>query len=234
MTREQVDDLLTTMIIGVLLGGRLGYVLFYKPAFYFADPIQILRVDQGGMAFHGGVVGVVLAGLWFGWRRRIPLRPLADAVAMVTPVGLFFGRLANFVNAELWGRSTDLPWGVVFPGAAAQDCGQAVTELCARHPSQLYEASLEGLLLGLVILILFWRGALRRPGTIAGTFLIGYGLARGFVELFRQADAQFLATDNPYGYVIHLTDTFGLSMGQLLSLPMIAAGLWLVLTARRA
>lgn len=234
MTREQVGDFITLIIIGIILGGRLGYVFFYKPSEYFADPIKILWINEGGMAFHGGLAGVVIAGLYFTWRHHIPRRQLADAIAIATPVGLFFGRIANFINAELWGRPTDLPWGVVFPGNSAQACGQPLNEVCTRHPSQLYEAGLEGLLIGLVMLILVWRGGLKRSGLAAGILLAMYGAARIFVELFRQADAQFITPDNPYGYVVHVTETIGLSMGQLLSVPLIAVGVWLILTARRA
>lgn len=234
LTKEQADEFVNLIIVGIILGGRLGYVLFYKPAEYLADPWGILRVWEGGMAFHGGFLGVVCAGLYFAWRHKIALRPIADILALATPAGLFFGRIANFINAELWGRPTDMPWGVVFPGEAAQACGQPLTELCARHPSQLYEAGLEGLFLGALIFILVLRGALRRPGVVTGVFLLVYGAARVFVELFRQADAQFITPDNPYGWVIQLTDAIGFSMGQALSIPMIAVGLWLIISARRA
>ncbi|MCC0064571.1 MAG: prolipoprotein diacylglyceryl transferase [Defluviimonas sp.] len=228
---DQMDDLLTAMILGVILGGRLGYVLAYEPAKYLAHPLDIVKVWEGGMSFHGGFLGVVAAGLLFSWRRGVPALQLGDALALVAPVGLFLGRIANFINAELWGRPTELPWGVIFPGAAAQDCPGLAPGLCARHPSQLYEAGLEGLLLGLVLFVLFRRGALRQPGTLTGTFLIGYGLSRLLVELVRQADGQFITPANPMGYVLQ-AGAFGLSMGQLLSLPMVAAGLWLLL--RRA
>lgn len=163
MKAEDVDDLLTWVILGVILGGRLGFVLFYEPGFYLSNPVEILKVWQGGMSFHGGFLGVILAA-WFFCRAQgiMPLR-LADAMAVVAPIGLFFGRLANFINAELWGRPTDLPWGVIFPGEAAQSCATAAAA-CARHPSQLYEAGLEGLLLGLILLVVVMRGGLRRRG----------------------------------------------------------------------
>ncbi|MEC8197451.1 MAG: prolipoprotein diacylglyceryl transferase, partial [Pseudomonadota bacterium] len=149
------------------------------------------------------------------------------------PVGLFLGRIANFINAELWGRPTDVPWGVIFPGHAAQDCGQ-LAALCARHPSQLYEALMEGLILGVVMLYLAYRrGALKAPGTITGTFFVGYGLARFIVEFFRQPDAQFISEGNPLGLALHLNG-YGFTMGQLLSLPMIALGAYLILRARRS
>ena len=153
MRPEQVEDLLTWIILGVILGGRLGYVLFYQPGVYLSDPLQILRVWEGGMAFHGGLVGVIVASWIFAARHNIPKLGMADLVAHTVAPGLLLGRLANFVNAELWGRPTDLPWAVAFPGYGAQDCGQTLGEICARHPSQLYEALIEGLLLGAVLLL---------------------------------------------------------------------------------
>lgn len=232
MEPKRVEDLLTAIIIGVILGGRLGFVLFYRPDYYLGNPGEILKVWEGGMSFHGGFLGVVIAGLWFCWRHKVPALQLADAMALVAPIGLFLGRVANFVNAELWGRPSDLPWAVIFPGEAAQSCPGTQPGLCARHPSQLYEAGLEGLALGLVLIWLLRRGALKQPGLITGVFLIGYGLSRFVVEIFRQADAQFITPENPLGHVIQLAG-FGLSMGQLLSLPMIAAGVWLAMRARK-
>lgn len=228
---ERIDDLLTAIILGVILGGRLVYVFVYNRDYFLAHPGEIIQIWQGGMAFHGGFLGVVVAGLWFCRRHDVPRLQLADALALVAPIGLFFGRIANFVNAELWGRPTDLPWGVIFPGDAAQTCAGISVGDCARHPSQLYEAGLEGLLLGFILLVLYWNRALKRPGLITGTFLMGYGLSRFAVEFVRQADAQFITPDNPMGYVVHLGG-FGLSMGQLLSLPMIVAGVWLWRRAR--
>ena len=225
MAPQKVEDLLTAIIIGVIVGGRLGYVLFYQPGYFLENPGAIVKVWQGGMSFHGGFLGVVVAGLWFCRRNGIPSLQLSDAMALVAPIGLFFGRIANFVNAELWGRPTDLPWAVVFPGEAAQDCPGIAFGTCARHPSQLYEAGLEGVLLGLALFLLVKRGALKRPGLITGVFLAGYGLSRFAVEFVRQADAQFISPDNPMGHVIG-SGSIGLSMGQLLSLPMIAAGIW--------
>lgn len=233
MTPKMVEDLLTAVILGVIIGGRLGYVLFYDPGNFIEHPLDIVKVWEGGMSFHGGFLGVVAAGLWFCRRHGVPALQLADALALVAPLGLFLGRIANFVNAELWGRPTDLPWGVIFPGEAAQTCPGVLPGICARHPSQLYEAGLEGLLLGLVVYLLFRAGALKRPGTITGAFLLGYGLARMFVELFRQADQQFISATDPSGNVLSLGN-WGLHMGQLLSLPMVLAGLWLLLRARRA
>ncbi|MCX8508934.1 MAG: prolipoprotein diacylglyceryl transferase [Rhodobacteraceae bacterium] len=233
MEPKRVEDLLTYIVLGVILGGRLGYVLFYAPGQYLAHPGDIVKVWEGGMSFHGGFLGVIAAGLLFCGRGGVRPLLLSDAMALVAPIGLFCGRLANFVNAELWGRPTTLPWGVIFPGAAAQTCPGVLPGECARHPSQLYEAGLEGLVLGLVLFILFRRGALKHPGRITGTFLLGYGLARFAVEFVRQADGQFITPDNPLGHVIGGA-TVGLSMGQILTLPMILAGLWLLIRARQA
>ncbi|ABV94382.1 prolipoprotein diacylglyceryl transferase [Dinoroseobacter shibae DFL 12 = DSM 16493] len=232
MSPPQVEALLTWVILGVVLGGRLGFVLFYQPDYYLRHPAEILMVWQGGMAFHGGLVGVVLAVAIFCWREGVPHLQAADALAVATPPGLLLGRMSNFINAELWGRPTDAPWGVIFPGVSAQNCGQPAGELCARHPSQLYEAGLEGLLLGLVLWWLVRRGALARTGTVFGTFLAGYGAARFVVELVRQPDAQFVSAGNPVGHALHFGG-WGLTMGQILSLPMIALGLWLIARARR-
>lgn len=234
MRPEQVEDLLTWVILGVILGGRIGYVLFYQPGYYLSNPGQILQVWEGGMAFHGGLLGVVLAVILFSRARGINWVSVADALCMVTPVGLLLGRIANFINAELWGRPTELPWGVIFPGPAAQDCAGMVAGLCARHPSQLYEAALEGLILGAVLLWLgLRRGALRLPGTLTGLFFAGYGTARFLVEFVRQPDAQFVSPGNPLGLAWHVAG-YGLTMGQILSLPMIAFGIGMVLWARRA
>ena len=227
MPANRVEDLLTWIVGGVVLGGRLGFVLFYQPGYYLQNPLEIVQVWKGGMSFHGGFAGVVLTAWWWSRRNGVPPLRLADALAVVAPIGLFFGRIANFINAELWGRPTELPWGVIFPGEAAQNC-PGVEGLCARHPSQLYEAGLEGLLLGLILLGLVLAGGLRRPGLALGTFLSGYALARIFVEFFRLADAQYITPDNPYGHV-----ALGLTMGQLLSLPMLVIGVWFIFRALR-
>ncbi|MDE4133965.1 prolipoprotein diacylglyceryl transferase [Phaeobacter sp. QD34_3] len=233
MRPAQVEDLLTWIILGVILGGRLGFVLFYQPGYYLSNPSQILRIWEGGMAFHGGLIGVVLASWIYAARQGIPKLQMADLVAFTVPWGLMLGRLANFINAELWGRATDLPWGVAFPGQAAQDCGQALGEICARHPSQLYEAALEGLILGAVLLWLTLRKtAFLTPGLVLGTFLAGYGTARFLVEFVRQPDAQFVSPGNPLGLAWHIGG-YGLTMGQMLSLPMIALGLVFVLKSLR-
>ncbi|MDF1727211.1 MAG: prolipoprotein diacylglyceryl transferase [Sulfitobacter sp.] len=232
MDDQKVEDFLFWVILGVILGGRLGYVLFYQPAYFLSNPAEILQVWQGGMSFHGGALGVIIAGLLYTGRHRIARLSVADMVSLGLPPGLLLGRLANFINAELWGRPTDLPWGVIFPGEAAQYCPQ-VAGLCARHPSQLYEALLEGLLLGALLIWLVWRrGAFKRPGLVCGTFLAGYGAARFLVEFFRQPDAQFVSPGNPLGLALQVNG-LGLTMGQLLSLPMILVGLWLILRARR-
>jgi phosphatidylglycerol---prolipoprotein diacylglyceryl transferase len=226
MKPEKVEDLLTWVILGVILGGRMGYVLFYQPSAFLQNPSHIFRVWEGGMSFHGGFMGVVIAGLWYARRNGISPLALGDLMATVAPIGLFLGRIANFVNAELWGRETSLPWGVAFPGEAAQTC--ATLTICARHPSQLYEAALEGLILFGVLVYLIWRkGWLIRKGRITGLFLLGYGLARFLVEFVRQPDAQFVTLGNPLGLAVHVNG-YGLTMGQILSLPMIAVGLWLI------
>lgn len=233
MTAEQVERLLTWVILGVILGGRLGFVLFYQPAWYLSHPGDILKVWEGGMSFHGGFLGVMVAGILFCLREKIPMLSAADLMAVATPPGLLLGRLANFINAELWGRPTDLPWGVAFPGEAAQTCA-GVVGACARHPSQLYEAAMEGLILGALLLFVVWRrGWLAWPGRTVGLFLAGYGLARFLVEFVRQPDAQFVSAGNPLGLAWHMGG-WGLTMGQILSLPMIAVGLWLMMRARRA
>jgi phosphatidylglycerol:prolipoprotein diacylglycerol transferase len=211
MTPAAFDDFILWATLGIVLGGRLGYVLFYRPDYYLEQPLEALKVWQGGMSFHGGMLGTVLALVLFARRRRIPLLALSDVVACGVPFGLFFGRIANFINGELWGRVTDVPWGMVFPNAGP----------LPRHPSQLYQAGLEGIVLFLVLFVIERAGARQRPGLTTGVFLIGYGIARSIGELFRQPDA-FL------GFLVG-----GVTMGQLLSAPMILVGLYLVLRARR-
>lgn len=206
------DDFLTWATFAVILGGRLGYVIFYKPEFYLANPGEIIKTWQGGMSFHGGLVGVMIAAVWFTRLRKIQFLAFMDLASAVAPIGLFFGRMANFINAELWGRTTDVAWGIVFPGGGPYP----------RHPSQIYEALLEGLLM-LVILHLVWRReSLRsKPGVITGVFLIGYALSRMFVELFRQPDAHL-------GYLVG-----GTTMGQWLSVPMILIGVLMIKYAHK-
>ena len=232
MTPAQIEDLLTWIIIGVILGGRLGYVIFYQPGYYVTHPSEVLAVWQGGMAFHGGLIGVVVAGWIYTARHKIPRLSAADIMALGVPPGLLLGRLANFVNAELWGRQTNMPWGVAFPGDAAQNC-PGIADVCARHPSQLYEAGLEGFLLGILLIWLVWaRAGLKTPGLVAGTFFAGYGASRFLVEFFRQPDAQFITEGNPLGLAWHVSG-WGLTMGQILSTPMILLGLWMISRARR-
>jgi len=217
--------------LGVIFGGRLGYVLFYQPSYYLQNPTEIVYVWQGGMAFHGGLIGVIVAGLVFTTRYKIPKLSAADVLALGVPPGLLLGRIANFINSELWGRATDLPWGVAFPTQAAQLCPE-VLGVCARHPSQLFEALLEGLILGGVLLWLVWRrDAYKTPGLTAGTFFLGYGIARFAVEFVRQPDAQFVSAGNPLGLALEVGG-YGLTMGQLLSVPMIGLGLYLIRQAR--
>ena len=208
---EQVPDLLFYGALGVLLGGRLGSALFYHPDVYLADPVRILYLWEGGMSFHGGLLGV-LAGLWL-WSRRhgAGFWPTVDFVAPLVPLGLFFGRIGNFINGELWGAPSALPWAVVFPAAGPEP----------RHPSQLYEAGLEGLLLFAVL----WTYAAkpRAAGAVSAVFAAGYAIVRILVEFVRVPDAHL-------GYL-----AFGwLTMGQLLCLPLLAAGIWLAWRARRS
>lgn len=231
-TADLLEAFLTWAIIGIILGGRLGFVMFYQPAYYLQNPAEILQVWHGGMSFHGGFLGVVVAGLIFCRKHSIKMLSFGDLMAMAAPLGLFLGRLANFNSAELWGRPSTLPWAVIFPGTSAQDCA-GVIGVCARHPSQLYEAILEGLILGAIILYLAWRRDwLKKPGQLMGLFIMGYGISRFIVEIFRQADAQFITLTNPMGYVMQFGE-FGLTKGQQLSLPMIAIGLTFIILARR-
>ncbi|MEP5632399.1 MAG: prolipoprotein diacylglyceryl transferase [Tateyamaria sp.] len=231
MTPTQIEDMLTWIILGVLMGGRMGYVLFYQPGVYLADPLSILAIWEGGMAFHGGMLGVVLAAWLYTRHYGINKLSAADAIALGVPPGLLLGRFANFINAELWGRPTELPWGVIFPGEAAQYCPQIVGA-CARHPSQLYEAFLEGVVLLVLLLWMAWRReAFKHPGLMCGTFLAGYGIARFAVEFVRQPDGQFVGPGNPLGLAFQLGG-YGLTMGQMLSLPMILLGVYFVVRAR--
>lgn len=211
-TKEQVDDFLTWAVLGVILGGRLGYVLFYRPSYYLAHPLEALMVWKGGMAFHGGLIGVILATLLFCRARGIDFYAFIDRVAVATPIGLGLGRIANFINGELWGRPWDGPWSMVFPADPLQ---------LPRHPSQLYQAVLEGLVLFAVMVVLSRRGALRaRRGFLGGAFLAGYGIARIIGELFREPD-DFM------GFL-----PGGVTMGQVLSVPMLIVGAWAIATSR--
>lgn len=212
MTAKHVDDFVVWAILGVVLGGRFGYVGFYNLEFYIANPLAMLKVWQGGMSFHGGVIGMIVAMWLFARKHGLSLLALSDACGTAAPIGLFLGRLANFINGELFGRETDVPWAMVFPHGGPNP----------RHPSQIYEALLEGLVLFVILHILARNEAIRRrPGTLTGVFLVGYAISRAIVELFRQPDAHigFLAG--------------GWTMGQMLSLPMILLGLYLIVRPGR-
>ncbi len=213
-TPAHLDDFLVWVALGIVLGGRIGYILFYDLDAVLAEPVRAIQIWNGGMSFHGGFLGATTAMILFSRRHAIPLWSLFDIVASVAPIGILFGRLANFINGELWGRITDVPWAMVFPTGGPMP----------RHPSQLYEAALEGLLLFVILQILARAfKALRRPGTVTGAFVALYALARITVEFFREPDVQI-------GY---LAGNW-LTMGMVLSLPMLAAGLWAILRARRA
>jgi phosphatidylglycerol:prolipoprotein diacylglycerol transferase len=214
MTLVDIDDLLLWMTLGIIIGGRLGNVLFYEPDYYLSDPLAILRVWEGGMAFHGGLIGTIVAMIIFGARRNIPILSLLDVTAAATPIGLFLGRIANFINGELWGRVTDAPWGMVFCNAQIEATyGGCPAGTEPRHPSQLYEAALEGVLLFLVLRLLTHRlGSLRRPGLTGGAFVAGYGVARILVEFVREPDP---VSEQLAGF---------LTMGMALSLPMVLIG----------
>ena len=204
VTARHIDDFVAWATFGIILGGRLGYVLFYKPNLLWTEPLETIAIWNGGMSFHGGLIGVGLVTYLFARQNKIPTLRLMDALACAAPIGLFFGRIANFINGELWGRPWDGPWAMVFPDDPAQ---------VARHPSQLYEAALEGVVLFAALRIashhLKW---LAKPGALTGAFLAGYGLSRTFVEFFREPD-------------IHMPDfPIGLTMGMMLSIPMVVAG----------
>jgi len=210
--REDIDDYLPWAIGGVILGGRLGYVLFYQWELYASQPLEILKLWHGGMSFHGGVIGVVLSLLIYARLKKINVFALADMAACAAPIGIFLGRITNFINGELYGRVTDVPWGVVFPGGGDQP----------RHPSQLYESMMEGLLLFFLLAVFARREKVRsHPGVLSGMFLVGYGAFRSISETYREPDENI-------GY---LFDT--MSMGQLLSIPMLLAGLILYIVAKR-
>lgn len=205
MAQRHVDDLFFYCTLGIILGGRLGYATFYQPELW-ANPADLLKLWQGGMSFHGGLIGVLLAMIWVSWRGGLSFLRVADYVAVNVPFGMLFGRIANFINGELWGRPGDVPWAMVFPGAGP----------LPRHPSQLYEAGLEGALMIVVMLLLFWKTRARwRPGLLVGTFTAGIGIGRFIVEFFRQPDAQ----------LSEFALRTGLSMGQWLSIPLIVIGL---------
>ncbi len=211
LTVVDFDDFVIWITLGIILGGRTGYVLFYNFEHFAANPIEIVQLWNGGMSFHGGVIGCVVAIVLFALRRGVPMLSLGDVTAAVAPIGLFLGRLANFINGELWGRPTDVPWAMVFPHGGP----------LPRHPSQLYEASLEGVVLFIILALLVRSGALKRPGIVTGTFALGYGVARITCELFREPDAQL-------GFLWG-----GLTMGMLLCIPLIFAGIGVLVIALR-
>ncbi|TNE40007.1 MAG: prolipoprotein diacylglyceryl transferase [Sphingomonadales bacterium] len=213
MARRHADDMIFYATLGIIIGGRLAYVIFYQPEI-FAHPLDILKLWNGGMSFHGGVVGVTAAIIWMSRKEGLNWLRVHDYIACCVPFGLFFGRLANFVNGELWGKATDVPWAIIFPTGGP----------VPRHPSQLYEAGLEGVLLFAILWFAFWKTKARyEPGKLVGIFLLGYGLSRFGVEYFREADAQLM----------EFADRTGLHMGQWLTLPMIVGGLYLIATAKR-
>jgi phosphatidylglycerol:prolipoprotein diacylglycerol transferase len=215
MAVSHLDDFIVWVALGIVLGGRIGYILFYDLQAVIENPIRAVEIWNGGMSFHGGLIGTTIAMILFARRNTIPVWSLFDIVAAVAPIGLFFGRIANFINGELWGRLTDVPWAMVFPTGGP----------FARHPSQLYEAGLEGIILFLVLAFMTYRTlSLKTPGVITGTFVIGYALSRIFVEFFREPDAQL-------GY---LAGTGWLTMGMVLSSPMILLGIWAIMRARQA
>ncbi len=220
MARRHADDLVFYASLGVILGGRLGYVLFYRPEYYFANPLEIVKLWDGGMSFHGGVIGTSLGILYLAWKQKLNWLRIHDYVACVVPIGLFTGRLANFVNAELWGAPTTVPWAVRFPEviAGVQTLGPP------RHPSQLYEAILEGIVLFAILAWMFWRTNARyEPGKLVGAFLLFYGLFRFGVEFIREPDA----------HLVEFARVTGLHMGQWLCVPMILGGAYLMATAKR-
>lgn len=218
MARRHADDLVFYATLGIILGGRLGYVTFYAPEM-FLHPLRILRLWDGGMSFHGGAIGTMVGIILFARKNKLNWLRIHDYVACVVPFGLFFGRLANFVNGELWGKPADVPWAIVFPHTVPYGMIDP-----ARHPSQLYEAALEGLLLLAVMSFAFWRTKARyEPGKLVGLFLVGYGCARFVVEFFREPDSQLRA----------FAEHTGLHMGQWLCVPMIVGGIYLMATAAK-
>ncbi len=211
LTVVDYDDFVLWVTLGIILGGRTGYVLFYNLPYFIEHPLEMFQLWKGGMSFHGGVLGCVLAVVLFARHRGVPILSLGDITCAVAPIGLFLGRIANFINGELWGRATDVSWAMVFPNGGP----------LPRHPSQLYEAALEGIVLFAVLAVLVRMGMLKRPGTIIGAFALGYGLARSFCEFFREPDAQL-------GFLWG-----GLTMGMLLSLPLMLAGIAFIAAAWR-
>ena len=228
----KLEDLMSYCVLGIIIGGRLGFVIFYNPEYYLKNLLEVFYVWQGGMSFHGGLIGVATASCLFFRKNSVPLRSGADLLALGTPIGLGLGRVANFVNDELWGRVTDVPWGVIVTSPHSRSVCEEIIGPCIRHPSQIYEALLEGLILFILMMYFaFRKNGFKKPGFLAGIFLTGYGLSRCFVELFRQPDQQFQSVENPMGFFIQLGET-GITMGQALSLPMIVIGIILFVTSK--
>jgi len=213
--KNKLEEFVTWATIGIIIGGRLGCVIFYRPFYYFGEaPLEILQIWKGGMAFHGGMLGVLIAAILFCRKHDISLRKFCDAICASAPIVLFFGRIANFINGEIWGRPSDLPWSIIFPNAGPDP----------RHPAQLYQGAVEGLLLFVLLFILIrFTFAKQTPGLVAGVFFLGYGVGRFFVEFTR-------GVDPVVGLFIY--DTF--AMGQFLCIPMILLGVYLIWNARRS
>jgi phosphatidylglycerol:prolipoprotein diacylglycerol transferase len=220
MARRHADDLVFYAALGIILGGRIGYVLFYNPAYYLQNPVDVLKLWDGGMSFHGGVIGTTLGIIYLARKNGLPWLRIHDYVACCVPFGLFFGRLANFVNHELWGAPASVPWAIRFPELVGGELALGPP----RHPSQLYEAGLEGIVLFAILWWMFWRTEARyQPGKLVGAFLFFYGIFRFAVEFVREPDAQ----------LVEFVQQTGLHMGQWLSLPMILGGAWLMATAKK-
>ena len=212
MARRHADDFIFHATLGIIVGGRLGYILFYQPSI-LQNPLDIFKLWEGGMSLHGGAIGVIIAIWWIARQEKLSFLRVCDYIACAVPFGLFFGRLANFVNGELWGKVTTVPWGIVFPGAGD----------LPRHPSQLYEAVLEGPVMFAILAILFWKTKARyEPGKLFGVAALSYGAARFYVEFYREADAQLM----------EFAERTGLHMGQWLTIPLLVLGLYLVVTAK--
>lgn len=206
ITKRNIDEIFIWIVFGIIFGARLGYVIFYNFDFYINNPLLILSLWEGGMSFHGGAIGVIVAIISYSKYYRIPVLETGDVICAVVPIGLFFGRIANFINGELWGKETNFSWGVIFPNAGINP----------RHPSQLYEAGLEGLILFIILLVMVFNNGLKKKGLISGTFLFFYSFSRIIIENLREPDSHI-------GYIIP-----NITMGMILSLPFLAAGLILI------
>jgi len=207
--KEDIDEIFLWIVLGIILGSRVGYILFYNFAFYLSNPTSIFTLWEGGMSFHGGAAGVIIAIALYSWKNNKPFLGISDIICSVVPIGLFFGRIANFINGELWGKVTSVPWGIVFPNAGEYP----------RHPSQLYEAGLEGLFLFIVLALIILNKGLRKKGLVSGSFLFVYSSSRIFIEFFREPDQHI-------GYILP-----NLTMGIILSIPFLVIGLFLMLNS---